>query len=574
MSRSIRGQQQVQEVCSAAIRALAGQPSLQLRGGRLFDAGVAAPPAAAHLHPSPDDNLHSFRGTADGLALRATGTDLAVHVQHAPEDSAARRLYDLLEQYRVEALVGEEYAGVRHNVQCRHQAWIEAFENEGLVETEQGIVIYTMALICRSRVTGIPIDEHRQDLIEQVRFRIAPALGGDMASLRSLRKCQVAYAPVAAHIASQIAAILRQIEKDTPADQEHHSDSRKRGIALWLGDQSDIEEEYPLAGAGQSRLLEGSAGAYRIFTRAYDLELDATSLVRVEVLRTLRERLDESVALAGLNVGRLARHLQSLFAVPADEGWNSAQEEGRVDGRLLPQLIASPTERRLFRQVRREPLADCVVSFLLDCSGSMKQYSTPVAVLADVLLRAMEQAGIVTELLGFTTAAWNGGRARREWQRSGCSAHPGRLNEALHIVFKPAGETWRRRRQAVAALLQSDFYREGVDGEAVDWACARLRARPEMRRILVVVSDGSPMDGSTSLANDPHYLDHHLQEVVAAQSAVGDLEIRGMGVGLDLSPYYDMSHVLDLSECPTMPVLLEVADLLVGRRGTSLSGRR
>lgn len=570
MTLSVREHQRVQELCSAAIRALSGQPSLQLRGRRLFDGGTAAPPAPAHLSPSPDhDDLRSFRGAGDGLALRAVSTDTAIHALHAPSESTARRLFDMMEQYRVESLLPDEYEGIRHNLQHRHEAWANAFMQEGLLDTEQGIMVYAVALVCRARVTGIPIDEHLQDHIEPVRISLAPYIGSDMASLRAKRHDQAAYGETAARIAVRVAQLLLKIEAAPRQAEDDHAGTRKRGLSLWLAADSEVDQEFPVAGLGQSRLLEEGTDGYRVFTRAYDMEVEAASLVRPQLLASFREQLDQDVIRAGINVGRLARHLQALFAVRVDDGWNTAQEEGRIDGRLLSQLVASPTERRLFKQVRQEPVADCAVTFLLDCSGSMKQYAQRVSVLVDVFARALEQAGITTEVLGFTTAAWNGGRPRKEWMRAGSPSHPGRLNEVMHLVFKSAQLPWRRSRRALAALLKNDFYREGVDGEAVDWACARLRSRNALRRILVVVSDGSPLDSGTAQANDPHYLDHHLQDVVAAQSAVGDIEIRGLGVGLDLSPYYERSVVLDLSQGVGLRTFLEVSDLMAGRRHTA-----
>jgi cobaltochelatase CobT len=222
-----------------------------------------------------------------------------------------------------------------------------------------------------------------------------------------------------------------------------------------------------------------------------------------------------------------------------------------------------------------------------------------VAVLADVLARALEMAGVACEVLGFTTGAWSGGRAARDWQRAGRPPHPGRLNEALHIVFKAARTPWHRARAGLAALLKADLFREGIDGEAVSWALARqaawegeqalqvplaslapfAAAPPGARRLLVVVSDGSPMDSATHQANDRHYLDHHLREVVAGLSGAGGAgraaaraagasgaRIYGLGVGLDLSPYYPRSHVLDLAGGVGMPQFRELIALL-GRRG-------
>jgi cobaltochelatase CobT len=321
-----------------------------------------------------------------------------------------------------------------------------------------------------------------------------------------------------------------------------------------------------LAESGTSRVLEDASDGYRVFTRAYDREVEAASLVRAALLAEYRERLDVRIAAQGVNVGRLARQLKALLATPQADGWDGAQEDGRIDGRRLAQLVASPTERRLFRAERIEPVADCLVTFLIDCSGSMKGQIESVAMIVDVFVRALETAGVPSEVLGFTTGAWNGGRARRDWLRAGRPKHPGRLNEVCHLVFKAADTPWRRARRSLAALLKGDLFREGVDGEALDWAVSRMDGRPERRRLLLVVSDGSPMDTATNLANDEHYLDHHLRQVVQRHEAAGTVEIGGIGIGLDLSPYYGRAQAIDLaSEVPNQ-VFREVLELIGGRR--------
>ena len=210
-------------------------------------------------------------------------------------------------------------------------------------------------------------------------------------------------------------------------------------------------------------------------------------------------------------------------------------------------------------------MVDCAVSLLIDCSGSMKRYTEPLAVLVDVLVRALGQAGAQTEVLGFTTSAWNGGRPHRQWLAAGRPAQPGRLNETLQLVFKDAARPWRRARRDIAALLKPDLFREGIDAEAVQWACGRLRAIDTSRRILIVVSDGSPMDTATTLANDPHYLDNHLRDVVAHESRRGDINILGLGVGLDLSPYYPRCVAIDLAQPVDSKMLGDVVALMGGR---------
>jgi cobaltochelatase CobT len=194
----------------------------------------------------------------------------------------------------------------------------------------------------------------------------------------------------------------------------------------------------------------------------------------------------------------------------------------------------------------------------------MKQHIEAIAMLSDVLVRALDQVEVATEILGFTTAAWSGGRAQRDWLQHGRPKHPGRLNELCHMIYKDADTRWRRARPSIAALLKPDLFREGVDGEAVEWACSRMSGRDVPRRILLVVSDGSPMDTATNLANDTCYLDNHLKQVVARNEHSGEVEIYGLGVGLDLSPYYSRSLAIDISQGLTNAVFFDLIEMLRG----------
>jgi cobaltochelatase CobT len=206
------------------------------------------------------------------------------------------------------------------------------------------------------------------------------------------------------------------------------------------------------------------------------------------------------------------------------------------------------------------------VAFLIDCSGSMRQHIESVALLVDVFTRALDGAGVASEVLGFSTGAWNGGRAMRDWQRAGRPPHPGRLNEAAHLIFKDGDTPWRHARHGIAALLHAESFREGIDGEALAWAAARLQARSERRRVLIAVSDGCPMDGATGLANDANYLDHHLQQVAGGIEAEGTIELCAVGVGLDLSPYYGRCQAIDLDAGLSNRLFHEIVGM-IGRRG-------
>ncbi|RQO53394.1 cobalt chelatase [Variovorax sp. KBW07] len=568
MQRRVRQEELVAELCAGVVRAFSGERDLHFRGRRLHRGRVALPWFAPHLHPSPEtDDFSSFRGVADGLALRLAGSDAALHERLRPEEPVERMLFEMLEQFRVEALAPEVMAGMRHNLRHRHERWSLAFHHSGLTDTARGLLLYAVAQICRARVTGQQVVEETEDMLEATRFALAPLLGHALAGLRRDRADQATYAVHALAIARTVAAMLHEAgdEGSDGAARDPHVDDKRSVFSLVADMDQEIIERFTTAESGRSAVLDDAGGAYRVFSTAYDREHDAARLARKEVLADLREKLDRRIAAQGVNIARLARELRALLAEPTRDGWDGGQEEGVIDGRRLAQLVASPTERRLFRTEHMAPVADCMVSFLIDCSGSMKEHAESVAMMVDVFACALEQAGVTSEVLGFTTGAWNGGRPQREWVRSGRPAHPGRLNERCHLVFKAAATPWRRARPAMAALLKADLFREGIDGEAVDWACTRLRERPEAHKLLLVISDGSPMDSATHLANDAHYLDHHLRDVVARQEQRGDIAISGIGVGLDLSPYYSRSHVLDLAASAGNTIFREVVDLMAGR---------
>lgn len=563
-----RRQQRVEELCAASIRAFAGVPDLHFRSGRLHRGARALPRFAAHLHPSIEtDDAQSFRGAADGLALRVAHSDPVLHARLAPDDALERALFDLLEQFRVESLVPDAMPGVRHNLRHRFEAWSTGFHHSGLNESARGILLYATAQVCRSRVCAEPVLELTEDVIETTRGMVSRRVGPALGLLRRHRHDQAAYAEQALVIARIVGELMRTRDDERGEGNDDAGEAHRGGIFdAMLGPEEDEHEGFAVADSGHSRVLAEAAGGYRIFTRAYDREVDAATLARAAVLAEQRERLDRRIAEQGVNVSRLARALKTLLAVPLADGWDGGQEEGLIDGRRLAQLVSTPAERRLFRIDRLQPAASSSVTFLIDCSGSMKQHAEPVAMLVDVFARALELADVPVEVLGFTTNAWNGGRAERDWQRAGRPRHPGRLNECCHMVFKAADTRWRRARRAIAALLKPDLFREGVDGEAVEWACRRMEGRGDARRLLFVLSDGSPMDSATHRANDQHYLDHHLRDVVTREELAGSVEIIGLGVGLDLSPYYRHNLALDLAAPAGNRTFHEIVALIAALR--------
>lgn len=565
-----RHQQRVEELCAAAIRALSGEADLHFRGRRLHRARKALPLYAPHLHPDPGkDDFITFRGAADGLALRLSRSDAELHRRLAPADPVQHLVFDVLEQLRVESLADPAMPGVARNLAHSFEQWSLAFLDSGLADSARGILLYTVVQMCRARVLAVPVPHAIEDLLESTRAGLGPMIGHDMAGLRRARFDQAVYAAHALAIARLVAEMIESAAADEDDGGTRRNDDgediERAAFSLVMQVGKNMPEKMASVVTGRSLVLEGTDDGYRVFTRAYDREVKAVELARTAELQEKREQLDRHIAAQRINLPRLARALKALLARPRRDGWDSAQEEGLIDGRRLAQLINSPTERRLFQQAHREPLADCIVSILIDCSGSMREHAQPVAMLADTLVRALEMAGVPSEVLGFTTGGWNGGRAQRDWVQAGRPAHPGRLNELCHIVFKEARTPWRRGRTGMGALLKGDLFRESVDGEALDWACARLAGREAGRKLLIVVSDGCPMDGATHLANDSFYLDNHLQQVVQRHEQRAEVEVCALGVGLDLSPYYSHCQALDLSAPPGNSVFGEIVAML-GRR--------
>lgn len=563
---SLRRRKRTMELGAAAMRALSGQRGLHFRGPVLYQEEKPVVMPAPHLHPPTcDSTLASFRGAADGMALRLKKSDAALHKRLCPDTATRVLVFEMLEQFRAESLADPAMPGVRANLHDRFQQWSREFEASPLIDSELGIILFTVAQVCRARITAEPMPPHFEDRVESTRMDLAPYIGTHLAALRRERFSQSGFAPHALAIAETVGVISEHLE----SREARHARSSSRSPQFQLLFDLDTNDDHvPTAGYGHSDALQAGQGLYRQYTTAYDQQFQVTDLIRAELLRGYRQQLDDDIARQGINVPRLGRALAVMLSADNQNGWDGDVLEGRLDGSRLARLVTSSGDRRVFRTERIQRCTEAKVTFLVDCSGSMKEYSAAVAALVDVYARALELAGACCEVLGFTTAAWNGGRAAKDWIRAGRPAYPGRLNEVRHLVFKDGDTPWRRARSGIAGLMKRDLFREGVDGEAVDWACARLAEDGNGndgfgRRMLLVISDGSPMDGATGLANDSHYLEQHLQDVVTAHEVSGSTEIFGLGVGLDLSPYYRRNLALDLSQGTTPAVVNQVLRMLL-----------
>ncbi len=530
----------------------------------MFLAGMRLHPGAPHSQTDPlEDNFEARRGAADGIAMRLVYSDIELHRSLRPKSPLQGLVFDLLEQLRVETLVKDEYPGVKSNIYNRFRGWSLKFYHSGHAETHLGLLIYTLAQIAWSRLSGHPTLTQTDDLIEATRGRITPVIGHHLAGLRRERENQAKYAEHALAIAGILDRSLEAESARGGESTQSENETAPARIALAL-DFSDEAEDSNIASVvtGSSRVLAEHDQVYQVYNRAFDREIRAASQVRKAELREFRQRLDSKIFHQGINVPRLSRHISALLATPRRDGWLFGQEEGLIDGRRLSQVVSAPAERRLFRKDQYLYKNDCLVSFLIDCSGSMKQSIETIAMLVDIFARALDQAGIASEILGFTTGNWNGGRVRQQWLQQGRPPNPGRLNERCHLIFKNADNSWRKSRPDIAALLKTPGFREGLDGEAVEWACRRMRRHGEERKILLVISDGSPMDSATSQANDEFYLDNHLRNMVDKYDAKNGIEIYGIGVGLDLTPYYQHCLAIDLSESPGNTLFMQILQMI------------
>ncbi|MEM9561484.1 MAG: cobalt chelatase [Actinomycetota bacterium] len=517
-----------EQLGGAGLRAIANRPGAELRGGRAVvdhrPLGIVVPYLTVELVGLDD---RQRRGVTDALGLRVRHSDRGLHRELAPEPLLERVIFDIAEQFRCESLAEPELRGVGHNIAAAFDRWSDTAAGERVAETGVGLLVFTITHMLRYRLLRRASSEAVDDLIETTRGNLARLVGHALRELPRTAGSQRAFAEPA----SEIARLVAELAADGDESDDEAPEVVARHRLLAAIDWDDLDERL----AEVDAVTDGrpSTDDYHVNTTAYDRVRTGASLYRPEVLRRLRAELDRASAAQTVSVARLAHRLQHLFAAPKTDGWSGGHEYGELDPARLARIVASPTDPEIRRIPAERPASDAAVTFLVDTSGSMKlQRYEAAAVLLDTLARALEMAGVTVEVLGFTTGAWNGGRARRDWLAAGSPPDPGRLAEVLHVVYKSAAQTWRQARPSLAAMLRVDHYREGLDGEALAWAGDRLADRPEARRHLVLVSDGWPMEAATANANRDGYLEDHLRAVVARLEGRGGIPGPAPGVQL------------------------------------------
>jgi cobaltochelatase CobT len=416
----------------------------------------------------------------------------------------------------------------------------------GLLENELGLLIFTITQIARSHLIDYRMDDEVSGIIESVRFRLAPVIGTDLQSLNKFRKDQRKYSRYALSIADGIDGIAKSLGEEF-LDQ-HLAALRSRNLLPTVVEQDEVNDALSESGNRSDGRDNPDGKEYHVYCNNYDKLVVGSDLYRREQRIDLRSKLDKMITAQAISVPRLAQRLKNLFAIEQRSGWHDGEEEGYIDGRRLGQIVSRPGYIRVFKQEKLAPYCDTVVSFLIDNSGSMKrQRFEAVAILVDVFCRALELAGVTTEVLGFTTCGWTGGESIKTWRSNGSPENPGRLNDRLHIVYKDADTSWRRARYSISSLMNPVHFKEGLDGEALQWANRRLENRVESRKCLVMISDGAPMDSATSNYNDEFYLERHLKNVVSSIERGGAVELKSIGIGLDMEEFFSQAITLDLT---------------------------
>lgn len=552
-SRELSRTRQLERHGAAALRALSGEPTAEYRASRLRIGHQAQGFASPHLGVSfAESSLSGSRGIADSLALRLRHSDRKLHNDSAPEDGIARIFFDVFEQLRCESLADDSLRGIQKNLDAAFVQWCKTVHGGAMADSALGILLYTVVHMVRARLVSTIEDEIAEGIVEATRANLSSIIGHELYAFKKTRFDQSVFAEHAVSMANKLAAM---IDDDGGDDTDVESVKERHSIILppdWEGDGVDevgdgVAGALAEADAIDETLLD-TVGGYHVFTTEFDKEASGESLYREAKRTELRVALDRHVLAQAVSVPRLARELQHLFAEPTDDGWLFGQEAGLVDARRLAQLVSNPHYKQVFVQRRQQPKSNSAITFLIDNSGSMKrQRYVAVATLIDTYCRALQLAGVSTEVLGFTTGDWNGGKAMDAWRKAGMPEEPGRLGEALHVVYKDQHTAWRRARYGLSSLLETLHFREGIDGEALLWAYRRLNLQSAAQKFLVVISDGAPMDAATHHNNPDGFLEQHLRDVASHIERQTPIHLGAIGIDLDLSDTYQNSVGLDLN---------------------------
>ncbi|MCP4877900.1 MAG: cobaltochelatase subunit CobT [Gammaproteobacteria bacterium] len=514
-----------------------------------------------------DEEIDRLRGQADTAAFWSRYHDDELAIPVAAGETKTYSLFGALEAVRCDCLGANSFAGVAKNLQAHFQHEYGRSPLSTMPDLHPEQLATAVVIFAREVLGGLAPPAQAEKAFEDWRQMLTPHLDYFHAMAESLQE-QEDFATHAGKLLTVLGfpgaepddneLTLPPSEVQSNLLNEHADSAEETGDDAAVGAQHGVLRESrataPLPGEDVDQpLIDGSGGIpnaffdvspalsseYRVYTDEFDEIVDAGSLRDRSELVRLRTQLDDHIGKLSNIVGRLSSRLQRRLLAKQNRGWEFDLEEGELDTSRLSRVIVNPLNTLSFKREREIKLHDTVVSCLIDNSGSMR--GKPVllaAITADMIARTLERCRVKVEILGFTTRAWKGGRARARWLASGQPAQPGRLNDLRHIIYKSADTPWRRARLGLGLMLREGLLKENIDGEALAWAYRRLRSRHEQRKILIVISDGAPVDDATLSANSGSILDQHLRQVIAEIEVSGQVELSAIGIGHDVTRYY------------------------------------
>ncbi len=556
----------------------------------------------------PKDQVTEARGVADSFSLKLRHHNEGLHARSAPPEPIARACYDALEQARYEALGANAFDGIKSNLDAATDLRL-ATDPIAKAQNESEVPLQTaLSLMVREELTGEAVPERAQAGVDMVRGFIRDAVGDAFDELADSLDDQQAFQQRALDMLRDLELTHSQDasddgdnddgEDEEGADDQDGTDEQQEGDAdpqasEMAGEMAEGEGEADSDSemAAEEDMQEAEAGEdgdasnaplrpnrpqteipdhldYRAYTEKYDEEIEAPELCDAEELDRLRAYLDSQ--LTGLQgvVTRLANRLQRRLMAQQNRSWDFDQEEGILDAARLSRVVVSPGTALSYKVERDIEFRDTVVTLLIDNSGSMRGRPISIAAIsADILARTLERCGVKTEILGFTTRAWKGGQAREAWLADGKPQNPGRLNDLRHIIYKQADEPWRRARRNLGLMMREGLLKENIDGEALMWAHSRLIARPEERRIMMVISDGAPVDDSTLSVNSAGYLEAHLRHVIEWIEKASPVQLVAIGIGHDVTRYYRRAVTIMDVEQLGGTIMEQLAELFEDEKG-------
>lgn len=572
---------------AAAFRAVAGRPDLEVSYGS--EPAHMAPDRARLPYPHrtlPPDEVAEVRGEADQLALRLRHHDEGLHQRLKPGGEVAPLIFDALESARIESVGSESLVGVRANMAAALEKRYQRMGFHRLNDRTEASMPEVVRLMAREKLTGQQPPPSARTVYDLWRPYLEPQIEKALAGLKEVVGDQKAFAQAVRELIRDLDIDIggqETADADT-ADEDQEGEegadnNQVQGQDEEEGGDSETSSEEGMTEAGDSTGEEEQSGEmmdddqagemmpmggdsepgemgkrwrpehdlsnvpkeafYKAYTNEFDEVVIADELCDSEELTRLRQMLDQQMAhLQGI-IGRLANRLQRRLMAQQMRSWDFDLEEGLLDTGRLSRVVTNPMHPLSFKLERDTDFRDTIVTLLIDNSGSMRGRPISIAAIsADILARTLERCGVKVEILGFTTRAWKGGQSRERWIADGKQPNPGRLNDLRHIIYKGADEPYRRSRKSLGLMLREGLLKENIDGEALLWAHQRLLARQEDRRILMVISDGAPVDDSTLSVNAGNYLERHLRDVIDMIENRSPVELVAIGIGHDVTRYY------------------------------------